>query len=357
MSKARQLAQKPSQPTGRKNLIINGAQVIDQRNDGSSVTITSNDTFITDRFAAAMPSNGGSKMSVQQVSEAPEDFEYSLKVTSLTADTVAAGDFYAINQWIEGQNCSFLNWGSSNAKTVTLSFYVRSSLTGTFGGALHNSDRTRAYPFTYTISSANTWERKTITISGDTSGTWLTSNGRGIGVVWGISVGSTYLGTAGAWVGANIWSVSSTTSVLETDDATWQITGVQLEVGSTATEFEHRSYAEELALCQRYFECSYNEGPPSDWTGDHYYDGIYIGNPGENAQVYISGVPFKITKRTTNPTVTIYSKTGTSGLVTEGATDRTVHAVIDNEDHINRVQTTVTTGNGVFLIYDADAEL
>ena len=130
---------------------------------------------------------------------------------------------------------------------------MRSSLTGTFGGSLRNTNATRAYPFSFTISTANTWEYKTITIAGDTSGTWSTTNGIGVRLVFGLGVGSSGSGTAGAWVGSNINSVTGATSVVGTNGATWFITGVQLEKGSTATSFDYRPYGTELALCQRYF--------------------------------------------------------------------------------------------------------
>jgi len=154
---------------------------------------------------------------------------------------------------IEGFNVADLNWGTANAKTVTLSFWVRSSLTGTFGGVLQNSANNRSYPFTYTISSANTWEYETVTIAGDTTGTWLTTNGVGVWVMLGLGVGSTFSGTAGAWAGSNFISATGATSVVGTNGATFYITGVQLEVGSTATSFDYRPYTTELQLCQRYY--------------------------------------------------------------------------------------------------------
>jgi len=239
-------------PFGFKNRIINGAMVIDQRNAGASVTITSDNTFITDRWSAR--SNVSSKYSAQQSSTAPTGFNYSLLATSLSAYSVGAAEYFAFTQGVEGFNCADFGWGTANAQTVTLSFWVRSSLTGTFGGSLRNSDGTRSYPFTYTISSANTFEYKTITVSGDTSGTWITNNGLGIRLYFGLGVGSTYRGTAGSWASANYLSATSATSVVGTNGATFYITGVQLEKGSTATSFDYRPYGTELALCQRYFQ-------------------------------------------------------------------------------------------------------
>jgi len=238
-----------------KNRIINGAMVIDQRNAGASKTITDTAaaTYTLDRWA----SYGGqaSKFSVQQNAGSvtlPVGFTNYYGVTSLSAYSVGVNDIFDIRQPIEGYNIADLGWGTANAKTVTLSFWVRSSLTGTFGGALSNNGNARSYPFTYSISSANTWEQKSITIAGDTSGTWLTTNGIGLYVFFGLGIGSTFSGTAGAWASATYLSATGATSVVGTNGATFYITGVQLEVGSSATGFEYVNYQTSLANCQRY---------------------------------------------------------------------------------------------------------
>jgi hypothetical protein len=257
MTNAVSLAQQGSTGVspGFRNRIINGAMVIDQRNAGASVTITdtSNLTYTLDRWTAY--GSAASKFSVQQNAGSvtpPVGFINYFGATSLSAYSVVSGDSFTIQQAIEGLNVSDLAWGTANAQTVTLSFWVRSSLTGTFGGSLRNSGVTRSYPFSYTISSANTWEYKTVTIAGDTSGTWLTTNGIGIRLCFSIGSGSTFSGTAGAWAGSNFTSVTGATSVVGTNGATFYITGVQLEVGSTATSFDYRPYGTELQLCQRY---------------------------------------------------------------------------------------------------------
>jgi hypothetical protein len=238
--------------SGFKNRIINGAMVIDQRNAGASVTPTTTNTYALDRWQAQL--GAASKFSIQQSSVAPVGFTNSLLVTSLAATSLGSTDYYAIRQIVEGFNASDFGWGTANASTVTLSFWVRSSLTGTFGGYLNNATDNYAYPFTYTVSSANTWEQKSITITGATSGTWNTTNGQGIKIGFGLGVGSTYSGTAGSWSANNYLSATGATSVVGTSGATFYITGVQLEKGSTATSFDYRPYGTELALCQRYYQ-------------------------------------------------------------------------------------------------------
>jgi len=234
-----------------QNRIINGAMVIDQRNAGASVTLTSSGVYTVDRFVGIEDTDG--VMTAQQDTSAPTGFINSVKLTTTTADGTLGATQHAIyRQSIEGTNVYDLGWGTASAKTVTLSFWVRSSLTGTFGGALGNSAFNRSYPFTYSISVADTWEYKTVTIAGDTSGTWLTTNGVGVRVDFGLGVGSTYSGTAGAWAGSGLLSATGATSVIGTLNATWFVTGCQLEVGSTATSFDYRPYGTELALCQRY---------------------------------------------------------------------------------------------------------
>ena len=241
-----------------RNRIINGAMVIDQRNAGASVTATSDGQYTLDRWKVGLTVS--SKFSVQQSSTAPAGFSNSLLVTSLSAYSVGSGDTFLFQQNIEGFNTADLSFGTANAKTVTLSFQVYSSLTGTFGGSLINSAANRSYPFSYTVSSANTWTQISITIAGDTSGTWVgATNGIGLGVRFGLGSGSSFSGTAGAWATGNIVQPTSTVSVVGTNGATFYVTGVQLEKGSTATSFDYRPYGTELQLCQRYYEVlSYN---------------------------------------------------------------------------------------------------
>jgi len=255
--------------TGFRNRIINGDMRIDQRNAGASVTFTAQ--YTVDRWYCEENTDGA--MTAQRSATAPSGFSNSLLFTTTTADaSLGATQAALVAQFIEGFNTSDLAWGTASAKTITLSFWVRSSLTGTFGGALRNSAANRSYPFTYSISVADTWENKTITVAGDTSGTWLDNNGVGIGVFFGLGVGSTNSGTAGAWAGSNFLSATGAVSVIGTLNATFYITGVQLEAGSTATDFERRPIGTELALCQRYYEIasgSFRSATTGSFVGAH----------------------------------------------------------------------------------------
>ena len=250
-----------AQYTGFKNRIINGAMVIDQRNNGASVTPV-NGTYTLDRWFFYVSQT--SKLTTQQNAGSvtpPVGFSNYLGVTSSSAYSVLAADYFLVNQFIEGFNFADMAWGTANAATVTLSFQVRSSLTGTFGGAIGNNATNRSYPFTYTINAANTWEQKSITIAGDTSGTWVgATNGVGCKVFLGLGVGSTGSGTAGAWAAGTFYSATGATSVVGTNGATFYITGVQLEKGVTATSFDYRPYTTELSLCQRYYWKAVGEG-------------------------------------------------------------------------------------------------
>jgi len=278
-----------------KNRIINGACVIDQRNSGASVTPTTNNTYTLDRFNTELTQ--ASKFSVQQNAGSvtpPAGFVKYLGVTSLSAYSVVSGDYFDINQRIEGYNIADLNWGTANASTVTLSFWVRSSLTGTFGGSLVNDSANRSYPFSYIINSANTWEQKVITVVGETTGTWLTTNGIGINLRFGLGIGSSYSGPANAWASTNYVSPTGATSVVGTNGATWYITGVQLEKGSNATSFDYRDIGRENILCYRYF---YKTNPENASRSGNAWGSMYA-----TTSACLQGL-FPVTMRTA-PTVT-----------------------------------------------------
>jgi len=275
---------------GFKNRIINGAMVIDQRNAGASVTNVSapaSFAYSVDRWGYW--ATQASKFTLQQSSTAPAGFTTSLKITSSSAYTVLSTDYFTIGQNIEGFNVADFGYGAAGAATVTISFWVQSSLTGTFGGALSNGSTNRSYAFSYTISAANTWEQKTITVAGDTTGTWNKTNSTGLILTLGLGVGSSATGATGSWAGAWYASANSAVNVVSTNGATFYITGVQLEKGSTATSFDYRPYGTELALCQRYY-----------WTLNGRV--IYLASYGA-ASLYITNVYFPVAMRAT-PTIT-----------------------------------------------------
>jgi hypothetical protein len=308
--------------TSLRNRIINGAMVIDQRNAGASVATSSGSVgYSLDRWALNYSQT--SKFTVQQNANAvtlPSGYTNYLGAVSSSAYAVLAGDFFMINQRIEGFNSADLGWGTANAQAVTLSFKVYSSLTGTFGGAVFNSAQNRSYPFTYSIPTANTWTTISITIAGDTSGTWLTTNGIGLFVNFGIGVGTTYSGTAGSWAGATYFSATGATSVVGTNGATFYITGVQLEVGTVATSFDYRSIGTETALCQRYFAKTYDTATvPGTATA--------VGAIATNVNGTWAYAPsgtwcFPVAMRA-QPTVVLYStqNANTTGVSTADATD------------------------------------
>jgi hypothetical protein len=301
-----------------RNRIINGAMVIDQRNAGASVTPVLG-TFIVDRWAylATQTSKATAQQNAGSVTP-PTGFTNYLGITSSSAYSVLTGDTFGVYHRIEGFNASDLGWGTANAQAVTIGFWVRSSLTGTFGGALVNSAENRSYIFSYTISSANTWEFKTVTIAGDTTGTWLTNNGIGITVRFGLGSGSTYTGTAGSWSASNLVQPTGSVSLVGTNGATFYITGVQLEKGSTATSFDYRPYGTELALCQRYclkycgnsvyedINCTIN-----GFNSTSAYGAIFTVVPMRTSPS-ISSSTIRITDQTNNVTLTSIVSSGAS---------------------------------------------
>jgi hypothetical protein len=253
MTQAAQLAQYGANNVGLsfKNRIINGDMGISQRNGTSSVSETGAGQYTLDRWQVAGASPG--VFSVAQSSTAPAGFTNSLLVTVTTADASMSGASYQLQQKIEGFNVADLGWGTANAQTVTLSFWVRSSVTGTFGGAFTNTNYDRTYPFPYTISAANTWEYKTITIPGDTTGTWLTTNGIGIQIVFGLGAQAGREAAANVWANTVARQPTGSVDLIATNGATFFLTGVQLEKGTVATSFDYLPYTTELALCQRYY--------------------------------------------------------------------------------------------------------
>lgn len=236
-----------------RNRIINGDMRIDQRNNGASVTVNSGaPTYTLDRWRVDGQNTDG-VFTVQRSSVAPAGFTNSLLATVTTADaSIGASQVYLISQAIEGLNVGDLDFGVASASSFTVSFWVRSSVTGTFGGTLTNDAVNYSYPFTFSISAANTFEYKTVTVSGPTAGTWLTNNGVGLRLWFSLGTGSSLLGTAGSWVAAGRYGATGQTNLIATNGATFYITGVQLEAGTTATPFERVEFGESLRRCQRY---------------------------------------------------------------------------------------------------------
>ena len=326
---------------GFKNRIINGGMVIDQRNAGASVTQTTSTVYVTDRFC--IRGSVASKFTGQQSSTAPQGFVNSLLCTSSSAYSVGAAEAFFTAQFIEGNNVADLGWGTANAATVTLSFWVRSSLTGTFGGAISNYAGTRSYPFTYTIIAANTWEQKSVTITGDTSGTWVTDNNGSVAIQFGLGVGSTLSGTANAWAGALYRSATGATSVVGTNGATFYITGVQLEKGSTATSFDFRAYSTELAMCQRYY---FRTTPVA---GDRYASGFNSSTIQGKFMSYYP-VPMRIAPAAmeTSGTATDYSIEIASSAITANAVPSLNNNTINSASFQIAVASGLTANGGSF---------
>jgi hypothetical protein len=300
---------------GFRNRIINGDMRIDQR--ATSITADNTQNYYTvDRWRVRGETTDG-VFTAAQSSTAPTGFKNSLLITVTTADaSIGATQIYAINQLIEGYNTADLGWGAAGAQSVTLSFWVRSSLTGTFGGSLRNDAGDRSYPFTYTISAANTFEYKTITVAGDTTGTWATTTSAGVWVIWSLGVGSDRRGTAGAWNSNNNFGATGETAVIGTSGATFYITGVQLEAGSVATPFERRPYGTELVLCQRYYEKTYNIAVAPGTSTD---DGrITTGGENQASPVttgYLIGSRLWAVRKRAAPTIVLYDAVGNVGKV------------------------------------------
>ena len=341
-----------------RNRIINGDMRIDQRGLGTQ-TVNSSGLYTVDRWQANQTAAG--KFSVGKSTTAPAGFTNSYLATSLSAYSVSSSDIFFFKQNIEGNNVADFAWGTASAKAVTLSFWVRSSLTGTFGGSLANSAHDRSYPFSYTISTADTWEQKSVTVAGDTTGTWLTDNGVGIQVIFGLGGGSTRGGTAGSWQASALYTATGATSVVGTSGATFYITGVQLEAGSVATPFEHRQYGAELQLCMRYFEKSYNVDVA---PGTSAAVGVRTcsSSVGSSTDRYFGEMGFKATKRAV-PDVTFYTQLGVSGALSKyssSSTTRTISSTAGSSAGgiASYIQTTTGDSSEPYVFhFTADAEL
>lgn len=297
--------------TGFKNRVINGTMMVDQRYVGASNTVNAGAYYI-DRWLCSQSTDG--TLTVQQVADAPTGLYNSMKFTVGTADTsIGASQYSYFRQALEGYNVADFGWGTSAAQTVTLSFWVKSSVTGLFSGNLASSNHDRCSCFTYTINQANTWEYKTVTITGDTTGTWYKNNAIGAYLHFCLTTGSTYQQSvtntfqAGTYLG-----YTGTTNLFATSGNTFNITGVQLEKGSTASSFEYRSFGTELALCQRYFYKSYNY---YDVPGSVSQEETAIYGYSAGGTHVFGSISFPAEMRT-RPSITFYHpSTGTSGQI------------------------------------------
>jgi hypothetical protein len=260
MSKARQLADLGNQVddgaiTGT-NMVVNGGMTVAQR--GTSFTSPSN-IYTLDRWFST--DNTGASVTVSQDSDAPNGFTNSAKITVNTPDTsLATNSACLLRQNIEGVNFSQCSFGSGSAKDITISFWVKSSITGQYSVAINNSSYDRSYVTGYTVSSANTWEYKSVKIAGDTSGTWLTSFSIGAAIHFPVAVEAGKVTSGDAWTSGFNYGVTGQVNFVGTSGATFQITGVCLNVGDSAIDFPHESYGETLAKCERYFQLDFRTG-------------------------------------------------------------------------------------------------
>jgi hypothetical protein len=302
-----------------RNRIINGAMVIDQRNAGAAVTLNAGNIYTVDRFRSGTNGTWTSAVFAAQQNRGsvttPAGFNNYVGVATTTADaSPASGTTYDFVQWIEGFNIADLGWGTANAKTVTLSFQVYSNLTGTFGGNIQNSASNRNYTFSYSIPVANTWTQISVTIAGDTTGTWLTTNGSGLRVNFSLGAGSTYLGTAGSWGSTAFSGVTGQQQICASTSNYLYLTGVQLEVGTQATSFEYRQFGTELILCQRYFQKTYAlETAVGAATGANSYS-VRNQDSTSSRTTFAVPVSWKQDMRA-SPTLTLYTLNGASGSV------------------------------------------
>jgi hypothetical protein len=236
------------------NRIINGDMRVDQRNNGAAVTAVNVYTVDRWEYFASQAAKGTWGRNLNAIA-GPIGFPYYFGFQSSSAYTPLAADYFVLAQAFEADMVSDFAWGTANAQPVTLSFWARSSLTGTFGGSVQNYAATRSYPFSFSLPTANTWTKIVVTIPGDTAGTWVMSGNAGsMYVQFDFGSGTTLRGPAGAWASAGYSGATGTVNVVATNGATFYVTGVKLEIGSVATPFNRQSMAKSMADCQRYFQ-------------------------------------------------------------------------------------------------------
>jgi len=350
----------PQEGSTFRNRIINGDMQINQRQAGTVFTLnTAGGNFVSDRWIVYGAAADG-VLTFQRLSTTPpEGFTHYTQIKTTTADaSIGAAQSYSIMQKIEGTNTIDFKWGLSSAKTIAFSFWVRSSLTGVFSGSLRNNALNRSYPFSYTVDSANTWEHKTIIVVGETTGTWLTTTGIGVQVLFDLGSSTSYRGTANTWTNGNYVGVTGAVSLVGTLNATLDLTGVQVEIGSVATAFENRSLGIELALCQRYFEKSYETDVAigTVTAGGRTAVGFstVTGTPS-----YFETIYFKVSKGTV-PTVNTYAYTlGTAGKTENlsGGVETTPSFGTPSHNQGTVLTGAVTTGTYCIFHWSAQAEI
>ena len=260
------------------NRIINGDMRIDQRNNGASGT--ANGVYTVDRwfYGASQAAKGIWVRNPNSLA----GFPYCLQFVSSSAYALLAADFFQFNQRIEADMISDFAWGTAGAQPVTLSFWVASNQTGTFSGSISSVAATRSYPFTFSIPAPATWTKIVITIPGDTSGAWaMSGNAEGARINFDLGCGSTNRGPANVWSSAAYVGVTGSVSIVSTNAATFNLTGVKLEIGSIATPFNHKSPQESMADCQRYYQRFSTNGVNTQCLGSGYcantsLAGIYV---------------------------------------------------------------------------------
>ena len=302
MTKAAELAKMGevltnSQIGGRRNIIINGAMQVAQR--GTDLNDVSHVDYCADRFQITKANTDQLVINYDQSTDTPDGFSNSFKLSVGTVESaIDTNEYLMINQKIEAQNLQHLKYGTSSAETLTLSFHVKSSVTGTYAISVFQQDASKYYSTTYTVNSANTWEYKTVKINGNTSDIINNDNGSGLRLSWTLSSGSNFTsGSNDAWGASSNWAVGHNASWITTSSATFFLTGVQLEVGSQATPFEHRSFGEELALCQRYCVQIVNT---ENGSAHIILAGMSRGSTNKNFTL-----PLPVTMRNTTPSVTL----------------------------------------------------
>lgn len=342
-----------STPFGMRNRIINGDMRIDQRNAGSSITSSG---FVVDRFQTiSNTSDFTSNRSTTVPSN--QDFKYSIYVKPTSTKSPSSGTYCAIITNVEGYNIDDLGWGTSVAKSIIVSFWVRSTKTGSYCFSTKNADATRSYSTTYTISASNTWEYKTLTIPGDTTGTWNSTNGRGLTADFWLAGNNTQSSIKDTWYAGNINMNTDQVNFFDSTSNEFYLTGVQLEIGTIATDFERRPYGIELQLCQRYYETSY---PSGTRVGTSATAAFIHRNYASSSNLLIGNSWFRVTKRAT-PSCQNYDQNGNAGKV--GINDN----VTDPENYASFITNVTPNGmavgtngyncNGFRYNFTAEAEL